>query len=265
MISKALSQLLLPPGGLILLAVLGLIGWKARWGRALVALSLLLLWMLSTEPVRDVLLAPLENHYPAFSSENVSIHSLDRAHVAIVLLGGGIHEKAPEYGGRDALSRYAMMRTVYAAYLAKQTGLDIYTTGGIVLSEATEPEGILMQRMLMRLGLPETAIYTETKAKNTWENAANLEHPLQDQGIKTIVLVTTAWHMPRSVWAFEQHGFKVISAPCDYVVKRGSYDIRSWLPRWHVMADSADGLHEYMGLLWYRMRYGIVMNSVTTP
>lgn len=256
MISKALSQLLLPPGGLILLAVLGLIGWKARWGRALVALSLMLLWMLSTEPVRDVLLSPLENHYPAFSAETVSKQHLNREQNVIVLLGGGISEKAPEYGGRDVLSRYAMMRTVYAAYLAEQTGLDVYTTGGAVLSETSEPEGLLMQRMLIRLDIPETSIHMETKANNTWENAANLRRILKAKGINHIVLVTTAWHMPRSVWAFEQNGFKVIAAPCDYVVKREPYDIRSWLPRWNVMADSADGLHEYMGLLWYRIRYG---------
>jgi uncharacterized SAM-binding protein YcdF (DUF218 family) len=211
---------------------------------------------LSTEPVRDALLSPLENHYPAFQSETVSDQQINREKNVIVLLGGGISEKAPEYGGRDVLSRYAMMRTVYAAYLARQTGLDIYTTGGVVLSDTSEPEGLLMQRMLMRLGLPEAVIHMETKANNTWENAANLRRILKHRGINRIVLVTTAWHMPRSVWAFEQNGFKVIPAPCDYVVEREHYDIRSWLPRWNVMADSADGLHEYMGLLWYRLRYG---------
>jgi len=256
LISKAVSQLLLPPGGLIVLAVIGLVGWKARWGRGLVALSLLLLWSLSTEPVRDALLSPLENHYPAFASDTVSVAQLNREKNVIVLLGGGINEKAPEYGGRDVLSRYALVRTVYAAHLAQQTGLDVYTTGGVVLSETSEPEGLLMQRMLMRLGLPESVIHMETKANNTWENAANLQRILKDRGINRIVLVTTAWHMPRSVWAFEQNGFEVMAAPCDYVVEREPYDIRSWLPRWNVMADSADGLHEYLGLLWYRLRYG---------
>jgi len=256
LISKAVPQLLLPPGGLIVLALIGLIGWKARWGRVLVALSLLFLWLLSAEPVRDALLSPLENHYPAFASDTVSTQTLNSANNVIVLLGGGINEKAPEYGGRDVLSRYALVRTVYAAHLARQTGLDVYTTGGVVLSETSEPEGLLMQRMLIRLGLPESVIHMETAAHNTWENAANLRRILNGKGISRIVLVTTAWHMPRSVWSFEQNGFEVITAPCDYVVKREPYDIRSWLPSWHVMADSADGLHEYMGWLWYRLRYG---------
>ncbi len=256
LISKAVSQLLLPPGGLILLAVVGLVGWKARWGRALVALSLLLFWSLSIEPVRDALLSPLENRYPAFGSEPVSTQHINSGTHVIVLLGGGINEQAPEYGGRDVLSRYALVRTVYAAHLARQTGLHVYTTGGVVLSGTSEPEGLLMQRMLMRLGLPASMIHMETNANNTWENAANLRRILNGKGISRIVLVTTAWHMPRSAWSFEQNGFEVITAPCDYVVKREPYDIRSWLPSWHVMADSADGLHEYMGWLWYRLRYG---------
>jgi len=254
LISKAISQLLLPPAVLILLAAIGLVGWKRRWGRGLVALSLLMLWLLSIEPVRDVLLSPLENRYPPFQITSIAPSSHSESTV-IVLLGGGIEENAPEYGGHDALSRYAMMRTVYAADLAQHTGLDIYTTGGAVLSETTESEGMLMRQMLLRLGIPDSRIHIETEASNTWENAVNLRHILQGNEIYHIVLVTTAWHMPRSVRVFEQHGFDVVAAPCDYVVKRTPYDIRSWLPRWDVLADSADGLHEYMGILWYRIRY----------
>ncbi len=254
LISKAVSQLLLPPGLLIVLATVGLIGWKTRWSRGLIAFSMLALWLLSIEPVRDVLLSPLENRYPAFQAQ--SFESIKNKSPVIVLLGSGIEEKAPEYGGHDALSRNALMRTVYAADLARRTSLDIYATGGAVLSEMTEPEGILMQRMLVRLGVAESSIHVETKANNTWENAANLRHMLKSGGIQTIVLVTTAWHMPRSVRVFRQQGFDVVAAPCDYVVKRSAYDIRSWLPRWDVMADSADGLHEYMGMLWYWTRYG---------
>ena len=256
LISKAVSQLLLPPGIFILIVAAGLFGWRARWGRTLVALSMMLLWMLSTEPVRDALLSPLENRYPPFQSETLTNRHLNPDGVAIVLLGGGINEKAPEYGGRDMLSRYAMMRTVYAADLSRRTGLDVYATGGVVLSETSEPEGLLMKRMLIRLGLSDSMIHIETKATNTWENAVGVRRMLGAEGIHRIVLVTTAWHMPRSVWSFEQQGFEVIAAPCDYVVEREPYDIRSWLPRWDVMADSADGLHEYLGWAWYRLRYG---------
>ena len=65
LISKAVSQLLLPPGGLILLGLLGVLFWKRWWGRGAVVLSFLLLWGLSTEPVRDGLTGSLEFSYTA--------------------------------------------------------------------------------------------------------------------------------------------------------------------------------------------------------
>jgi len=255
-ISKSISQLLLPPGGLILLAVLGLIFWKRLWGRGLIVLSLLCLWLLATEPVRDQLLSPLENQYPALQMDSLPVDMIAGGNMVIVLLGGGVYGKAPEYGGRDMLEGHALMRTVYAADLALKTGLDVYSTGGAMYPELTESEALIMRRMLIRLGLPEARTYAETAANNTWENAANMAMLLQQKGIEQIVLITTAWHMPRSVQAFESHGMHVIAAPCAYEVEREPYDLRSYLPHWSVLAGSADALHEYLGRLWYRLRYG---------
>ncbi|MDQ6981750.1 MAG: YdcF family protein [Mariprofundus sp.] len=53
----------------------------------------------------------------------------------------------------------------------------------------------------------------ESKANNTWENAVNLQRTLKSGEIHIIVLVTSAWHMPRSIRVFEQHGFDVMAAP----------------------------------------------------
>ena len=254
-ITKSISQLLLPPGGLILLALLGLIFWKRLWGRGLIGLSLLCFWLIATEPVRDQLLSPLENKYPALQANQLPADLTSKGKLAIVLLGRGIYERAPEYGGRDMLKGHAMQRTVYAADLALETGLDIYSTGGTKHPEFTESEGVVMQRWLVRLGVPKGRIHAETAATTTWENASNISILMKQKGIKQIVLVTTAWHMPRSVWVFEEHGMSVIAAPCAYEVEREPYDLRSFLPRWDVLMDSGDALHEYLGLFWYRFRY----------
>ena len=248
---KSVSQLLLPPGGLILLALIGLIFSKRLWGRVLIGLSLIFFWLLATEPVRDLLVSPLENRYSTLDLRQ--LESLDR--YAIVLLGGGVYERAPEYMGRDSLHSGAMMRTIYAADLARQTGLDIYTTGGVVLAKQTEPEGEIMRRWLIRLGVPAERLHSETASRNTWENAANLKERLAAAGVARVILVTTAWHMPRSVWVFESLGMQVVPAPCDYVARRIPYSLENYLPHWHVLADSADALHEYLGMLWYKMRY----------
>lgn len=246
---------MLPPGGLIVAALTGLLFWRRGWGRALIAFSLGSLWLLATEPVRDALISPLENRYAALDLHALTGSGAASDRRAIVLLGGGVYARAPEYQGRDALAADALMRTIYAADLARRTGLPVYATGGAVLSAGSEPEGSVMQRWLVRLGVSGSRIHSETAARNTWENAANLKERLQSAGVEEIILVTTARHMPRSVWVFESGGFRVMPAPCAYVAGRSPYDIRSYLPHWHVLAGSSDALHEYLGMLWYRLRY----------
>lgn len=254
LVIKAMSQLVLPPGGLILSGLLGLLYWRRWWGRGLVFVSLALFLLLSTVPVRDLLLEPLESAYAP-----VNLHSTDagtRVDTAIVLLGGGIYEKAPEYGGKDHLAGHALSRTWYAAQLAKQTRLPVYATGGIVLSDALEAEGEIMRRYLIDLGVPAEHVYAESLASNTWGNVQMLMPLLKLAGIHRVLLVTSAFHMPRAVWCFESQGFEVLPAPCAYIAGRSTYDLHSYLPHWGILSDSSHALHEYLGLVWYGLRYG---------
>lgn len=250
LLSKSISQLLLPPGGLILLGLIGLIFWQKLWGRTLVGLALVLFWLLSTEPIRDVLTSGLEYQYPPFNVE----HS-NTSNAAIVLLGGGIQENSLDYQGSDELSRFAMMRTIYAADIAKKTNWDIYTSGGTPLTQNTESEGSIMQRRLTWFGIKPSRIHIENQANTTWENAVLTQKILSKQDIHTVVLVTSAWHIPRAVWCFEQQGLTVITAPTDYLTEQQPYDLRSFLPRWNVLSDSGNALHEYLGFFWYRLKY----------
>jgi len=248
---KVAAQLILPPGGLILLAIAGFVFWRKWWGRGLVGLALALFWLLSTEPVRDALTRPLE-----FQHQALKVAEIPAGRMAIVLLGGGIYENAPEYGGDDSLSRHGLMRAAYAAELVKQTGIPVYTTGGMPLTHTAEPEGTIMARWLVKFGVPKHMVHVEVAARTTWENAGNTKLVLQKLGVSRIILVTSAWHMPRSVWCFKKNELDVIAAPTDYLTKQAAYDLRSYFPRWNVMADSGDALHEYLGLAWYRLRYG---------
>jgi len=122
------------------------------------------------------------------------------------------------------------------------------------LSGQRDPEGVVMQQWLKRLGVDESAVHVESDAATTWANAVYLREMLSEQGISTIILVTTAWHMPRSVWAFQEQGLKVIAAPCDYQVEPEPYDLRSYLPHWTHLSGSCDGLREYLGSYWYQLK-----------
>jgi len=247
---KSLSQLLLPPGGLILLGLFGLYYWREFWGRLLVCCALVMLWLLATEPVRDLLSAPLEYEYPPLTAS-----SLPHDDAVIVVLGAGVYADAPEYGGSDELAGAGLMRTLYAADLAVRSGLPVYASGGAPLNE-DEAEGLVMRRWLIRFGIAPERVVAEVSANNSWENAVNVRMMLKERGIGRVVLVTSSWHMPRARWSFQAQGIEVLPAPCDYLTKRGGYDLRSFLPGWHVLGDSGQTLHEYLGLLWYRLRFG---------
>jgi len=250
MVSKVIALWLLPPGIVVVFLLIAVIYWGRYWARILTVFSLLLLWALSTEPVRDMLTQPLEFQYSVFNLADVP-----QEHSAIVLLGGGLYEAAPEYAGEDMLNNDALMRTVYAADIARKTGLDVYATGGIPLNQANRAEGEVMRDWLIRWGLPESKVFAESASDNTWQNAIYTRAILEEKGIKVILWVTSAWHMPRAVWCFEAQGLKVISAPTGFLTKQKAYDLRSYMPSGHVLANSTDALHEYLGMLWYRLRY----------
>jgi len=200
LVIKLATQLLLPPGGLLLLAFTGLLARRKWWGRALLILSLAALWLLSTAPVRDALTRPLEFASPALQASQISDLSwMPAGSTAIVLLGGGMYEQAPEYGGGNGLKGSALSRTTYAAGLARQTGLPVYATGGKPLTEADESEGGVMRRWLIRFGVAEQQVYAEQASENTWQNASYMKAVLHARGISRVVLVSSAWRMPRAI------------------------------------------------------------------
>jgi len=248
--TKAISLFLLPPGILILLIFIGVFIANRRVERYWICSGLILLYALSTEPVSDVLLNPLESRFLPLETTD-----LPRRHTAIVLLGGGIDVSAPEYGGKDALSQTALARTTYAAYLARRTRLPVYTAGGNPLHPQSEPEGEIMYRWLVRLGVPADRIRTETASNTTCENASLLMPALRRDRIRNIVLVTSAVHMPRAVYCFAKLDVRVIPAPCAYLGKRSPYNLLSYLPQAQTFSDSSRALREYLGMLWYRFYY----------
>jgi len=254
LLGKVAAQLLLPPGGLILTGLLGLLFWRRWWGRGFVLVSLASFWLISTAPGRDMLLTPLEAAYPPLALPDKPAFGTD---TAIVLLGGGVYANAPEYGGRDELAGYALLRTRYAAVLARKTGLLVFVSGGVVLSDSTEPEGKIMQRYLVDFGVPVERIHVESLSRNTWENARMLLPVLRPAGIRHVLLVTSAVHMPRAVWCFTSQGIKVTAAPCAYMGGRGATrDLRGYLPYWTTFDESCLAMYEYLGLLWYGWHYG---------
>lgn len=243
-LTNALAALLLPPGSLILVMAGGLALRRTRphLGTSLTAGGLAALYVLSMPLTAHFLLAGWEHQPPVVTAT--------RGAAAIVVLGGSKSHDSPEYGG-DTVSGATLVRLRYAAHLHRQTGLPILVSGGSPEGSA-QSEAELMQRTLQNeFSVPVR--WAEGESANTLENARLSYRMLAAENIRTIYLVTHAWHMPRARLVFEAAGFTVIPAATAYIA-RYRLTILDFLPNATALRDSALFFHEIIGIVWYRLR-----------
>jgi len=247
LLTRTLETLLLPPGGPLLLAAVGLAlsarGWlRARW---LTAAGLGLLYLCATPLVGTFLLRATES-YPALTTAQVRSSGAE----AIVVLGAG-RSRGPEYGAAVP-SAYSLQRLRYAAYLQRLTGVPILASGGAPLGEKV-PEATLMAATL-RQAFGSEQVWVERGSRNTEENALYSGRLLAARHIHRILLVTHAWHMARAVAAFKRTGLEIVAAPTGFGTRDTPLPL-ALLPSAEALLDSRLALHEWLGALWYRLRY----------
>ena len=108
-------------------------------------------------------------------------------------------------------------RLLTAVRLQKQLDVPIILSGGQVYSDSG-PEAVIASRILKDLGVPEDKIIVEGKSINTTQNARFSTEIMRERGLKKPVLVTSAFHMRRSVLNFQKCGMEVTAYPADYRV-----------------------------------------------
>lgn len=239
---------LLPPFSLILLGLAGLWLLKRRptAGRVLILFSFISLYGLSTPLVSSQLLGALEP--PALDPKQA------RDAQAIIVLGSGVYEDAPEYANHS-VSGLALERLQYAATLHRQTGLPILVSGGQL--PGLPAEAPIMQRVLEEeFRVPVR--WAEARATNTAENARYSAAILKAEQIQRVLIVTHAWHVPRAQQACHAAGLECIAAPTRFTVTPGKpleLTVFDFLPDGRSLARSYFALHEYVGAVWYRLRF----------
>jgi uncharacterized SAM-binding protein YcdF (DUF218 family) len=242
------KSLIMPPGGLILLFLLGFLMVRGVLGRLFLFAGISVLTLMSIPVLSGKLIAGLEP-YPALQPEGLAATGAD----GILVLGAGLYSWAPEYGG-DTAGPKSLERLRYGAFLHRRTGLPVYITGGSP-DRAHPPVGRLMARVLeQEFGIVAAGV--EERSHTTAENAAYSAPMLTRDGIDRVLLVTHAWHLPRAQGAFERAGVDTIPAPTSFVHREDGRDAgyRDWLPGAGAFIDSFHVLHEYLGQVWYQLK-----------
>ncbi|MDO8787887.1 MAG: YdcF family protein [Sulfuritalea sp.] len=246
LLKKLLAALILPPTGPVLLALLGLWLMRARsrrWqhgGFWLATLSLLSLFALSLPIVGNALMAPLEPHPPITKIQLQQVQ-------AIVILGGGSHSQAPEYGG-DTVGSASLERLRYGARLTRESRLPLLVTGGAPFGGRAEAE---LMREALESDFGVKVRWVEAASHDTAENASLSAPLLKAAGITRIALVSHGWHLPRAIPLFEKQGLEVTPAPTAFSTQPPS-SIAALLPGG--LEQSRQALNEYLGQLYNRLK-----------
>ena len=114
------------------------------------------------------------------------------------------------------------------------------------------------KRLLTALGVPREQLIFEAKSRDTYENAVFLKEELTRQGElapgKRWVLITSAFHMPRSIGTFRAAGFDIEPWPVDYRT-RGRSDLTRPFDKVSEGLRRVDvAMREWAGLLAYWLR-----------
>ena len=243
LLTKVVSSFLLPPLNLLLLLLLGLflLPKRPHLARRVFIVTGLLLYLLSTPIIVGSVRQCFETNPPLDPTSTLPTAD------AIVVLGGGLYRKAPEYGD-DTGNGYVLERLRYAARLYRLTEKPILVTGGS-WREGVRPEAHVMKESLeqdFHIPVP----WVEDQSRNTSENAQLSAAILQQHGVHTIYLVTHALHMSRARAAFERVGLHVVPAPTLFAV-RDKITILQFLPQGSSFEVSANVFYEAIGRLWY--------------
>jgi uncharacterized SAM-binding protein YcdF (DUF218 family) len=247
-VSKIAWFLLEPSNLLVLLSLLGLAlaGLRfQRLGRLLLAVSLSLLLVVGLSPAANWLILPLEMRFPPplLAGQRVD---------GVIVLGGAVQERQTMAHGPLALND-AGERVVAMADLARRfpDARVLFTGGAGVYSSAPLPEGEVLKLKISQLGLQPGRIIFETKSLNTYENAVFSKPLMQPMPGETWLLVTSAWHMPRSVGIFRQQGWNVVAYPVDFRTAGWQDATRGFSSVSEGLRRSEVAVREYIGLAIY--------------
>ena len=222
--------------------------WRRRLGLTLMWGALALLLLIGWQPLADLAMRQLESQYP-----NPRPNAPLAGYAGMVVLGGALqNSKLWSEHGQIALNEAAERMIVPVGLLQRNPQWRLLFTGGEGnLQRDKFSEADRARIMFDNLGLPAERLIYEGESRTTYENAVlSAKLPGVDPR-QPWLLVTSAYHMPRSMAAFRRAGWNVTAYAVDFRTSDRTdwteYSLTSGAIKWHLF------LHETIGLWMYRL------------
>ncbi len=247
--SKVFRVLVSPDSLIVLLGTSAwfamLFGWQ-RLSRNLLAACTLLLVTIAAFPVGEWLIAPLENRFPANAA-------LPAQADGIIVLGGAIEPEKSEIWGQTEIGNASerLFSLVYMSELYPEAQV-VFTGGNGSLMEQEYKAADYARFLFDQLGLSDRAILYESESRNTVENAINSKTLVNPQPGQNWILVTSAFHMARSIGVFCAADWPVFAYPVDHYSQTGNL-LRLNFNFSDNLAVLRRAMREWVGLIAYRV------------
>jgi len=246
-LSKKLWVILSPDNLFLILFLSSLLLLKLKYIRTGLTLFTLLgigLLFLSIFSVGEWMLYPLESRYPTNPQLPAKVDG-------IIVLGGSIISKTSQEWGQLETNQYheRLSSFLELARVYPQAKL-VFSGGNASLDSDNPTEAEFARTHFLRMGIDERRLWIENRARNTAENASLTKLLMKPQPDQNWLLITTAYHMPRSIGVFCKQGWKVIPYPVDH----HTLPSKLYNPGFSLLGNAGSlvsATHEWMGLLAY--------------
>lgn len=246
-ISKVL-WFFIDPSNLLLIAIcLGTVFIYVRrdkLGRRILCFTAVMSVIVATLPIGHKLIVILENRFP-------TVETLPTKVDGIIVLGGVVNEVLTKARGQISIGG-AVERLISFAALSKKypNAKLVFTSGSGKFLSQNIKEGDMVGSLLLELGVDKKRLIIEKNSRNTFENAVLSKLLVQPLGRETWILITSAFHMPRSVGVFRKVGWDVIPFPVDYYLEDDS-GLKLSFNLVGGISFLSRAIHEWLGLLVY--------------
>jgi len=226
----------------LLLAIL-LLRVFPKFARTLLVVLSLSLLALSSAPVSNAIVAPLENRYPVLQSVPDN--------TALVLVLGLGHHYTPARPPNSVLMAGALSRLSEAVRLVKTNEkAKLLVSGAKFRSQVAHAEA--MAAMAIELGIDESRIVYASDTLDTGDEIAFARQWMEKNAddLQELIVVSSATHLTRAAMLLEGSGIKHTMAPTDFRMLDAPWYRFS---AYHLQnVDFA--VHEYVGMLWYKLK-----------